>query len=199
MTRPRSILGFSGSLRRGSFNTKLLRHFARTLPEGVAFSEAEIGDVPPFDADSMTPGNFPSPVGRLIAQVGEADAIVFATPEYNYSIPGVLKNAIDWISREKPSPFAGKPIAIMSASTSLMGGVRAQYHLRQVLVFLDAHPVNKPEIIVGSAPSRFDDAGNLTDDTTSALVADLVASLLRWEEQLVRGSGHASTRDAVIS
>jgi chromate reductase len=181
---PVNVLGISGSLREKSYNTLLLRHFAGSLPERVTFTEARIGDLPLFDADDLDRSGLPEPALRLIAQIRSAQAVVFATPEYNYSVPGVLKNAIDWVSREKPSPFAGKAVAIMSASTSMLGGVRAQYHLRQIMVFLDAHPINKPEVFLSQAPQRFDADGRLIDQAATGLVAELAATLLAWAAQL---------------
>lgn len=189
------VLGFAGSLRRGSYNRLLLRQFARALPEHVAYAEAEIGDVPLFNADVWHAEGFPKTVVRLIEQVGEADAFAFATPEYNFSVPGVLKNAIDWVSRSKAHPFKGKPVAMMSASTSLLGGARAQYHLRQILVYLDAHPVNRPEVFVSKAPERFDAEGRLTDEVAAKLVDELAAALLDWQNRLAdRAAGTAPGR-----
>lgn len=189
----RKILGFSGSLRQDSFNTRLLAHFGANLPTHVDFEVAQIGAIPHFDADVLQADGFPEPVAQLITAVRNADAVVFATPEYNFSIPGVLKNAIDWVSRDKGAPFKGKPVAMMSASTGILGGVRAQYHLRQVMVFLDAHPINKPEIFLGSAAQKFDDTGRLTDPIAIELVAGLTTALLDWQRQLAPREGAGAT------
>ena len=180
---PIRILGFSGSLRAGSYNSMMLSHFASRLPDHVSYEQAQIADLPHFDADLMADG-FPKPAERLVAQAQAADAVVFATPEYNFSVPGVLKNAIDWVSRGKPAPLAGKPVAIMSASTSMLGGARGQYHLRQMLVFLDAHPVNKPEIFINFAPQKFDDTGALTDTVAAGLGGDMISALLQWQAMI---------------
>lgn len=179
-----NILGFVGSLRRESFNRSLMQNFVDALPAHADYTEASISDLPHFNADVLNQHGLPPNVRELVDQANAADAIVFATPEYNFSVPGALKNAIDWISRHKPSPFGGKPVAIMSASTSLLGGVRAQYHLRQILVFLDAHPINKPEVFLANAASKLDEHGRLTDDVAVGLVKDLVGSLMNWRWQL---------------
>lgn len=168
MTR---IVGLCGSLRAQSWNRKLLNAFVEALPETATYSEADYADVPHFNADLVAESGTPDPVEALNAQIAAAEAIVIATPEYNYSVPGVLKNAIDWVSRAPEKPFAGKPVLILTASVSALGGVRAQYHLRQILVFLEAHALNRPEIFLSQAPSRFDEAGKLTDPVARDLLA----------------------------
>jgi chromate reductase len=110
--------------------------------------------------------------------------VIFATPEYNYSISGVLKNAIDWASRPPSQPFDGKPVAIMGVTGGLIGTARAQYHLRQILVYLNAHPINKPEVMIGQSAQRFDEAGRLTDEKTRAHVAAMLVSLRDWTRRL---------------
>ena len=169
------LVAFCGSLRKASFNRLALNAFTQRLPQGSALSTIEIGDWPLYDADVQAKG-FPDKVQAAQKLMMEADGIVFATPEYNYSIPGVLKNAIDWLSRMTPQPFAAKPIAMFSASMGPLGGGRAQYHLRQMLVFLDGRPVNKPEIMIGAAHTKFAD-GKFTDEVGAKLLADLGASL----------------------
>ncbi|HEX7315664.1 MAG TPA: NAD(P)H-dependent oxidoreductase [Pyrinomonadaceae bacterium] len=117
--------------------------------------------------------------------IREADAVLFVTPEYNYSIPGVLKNAIDWASRPYgDSAWSGKPAAIMGASIGTIGTARAQYHLRQVMVFLNMFPINQPEVMIGNASERFDSEGNLTDEQTRGYVGRLVQSLVDWTRRL---------------
>ena len=142
---PIKILGISGSLRKGSFNTAALRAAIELAPEGVTIIEADISDIPLYNEDVNAQGRPPS-VERFRQQIRDADALLFVTPEYNYSVPGVLKNAIDWASRPPEQPFAGKPAAIMGASPGVIGTARAQYHLRQIAVFLDLKVLNKPEV-----------------------------------------------------
>ena len=177
------ILGLSGSLRKGSYNTAALKTAQALAPEGVSIEIASIGGLPLYDADIQAQG-FPADVLSLAEQIRAADAVLIVTPEYNYSTSGVLKNAIDWISRVPNQPFAGKPIALMSASMSLHGGVRAQYHLRQIFVFLDGLVLNKPEVFIAQAHTRFDDQGTLTDEPTRGFVRQLVESLAVWTRNL---------------
>jgi chromate reductase, NAD(P)H dehydrogenase (quinone) len=171
------VLGVSGSLRKGSFNTALLRAAIAQTPAGMQIEVASIADIPPYDEDVRAQG-FPEPVARLRAQIVASDALLVVTPEYNYSVPGVLKNAIDWASRPPSPPFAGKALAIMGASSSVGGTMRAQYHLRQMAVYLDLHPLNKPEIFVKSAAGAFDAEGRLTDETTKKLVSQQLEALV---------------------
>lgn len=176
-------VGISGSLRQGSYNTALLRAAQALAPEGLAVEIADIRDIPLYDDDVRGKG-LPLSVQRFRGQLAAADAIIIATPEYNFSIPGVLKNAIDWASRPPDQPFAGKPVAIMGAAAGALGTARAQYHLRQVLVFLDGHPLNKPEVFVGSAPAKFGPDGELADGPTRDFVAQQMRALLDWARRL---------------
>jgi chromate reductase len=169
------LLGISGSLRKDSFNTALLRAARELAPEGVSIDIADIASLPLYNEDVRAQG-FPPPAETLRRQIREADALLIATPEYNYSIPGVLKNAIDWASRPPEQPFDGKVIGIMGASPGRIGTARAQYHLRQCFVFLNATLLNKPEVMVGGAASVFKD-GALADAPTRQFVADLLKSL----------------------
>jgi chromate reductase len=184
------IVGLSGSLRKGSYNSAALRAAQALAPEGTVIEIAEIGDLPLYNDDVRAAG-YPAPVERLRRQIGEADAVLFVTPEYNYSVSGVLKNAIDWASRPPNQPFDGKPVAIMGASGGLFGTARAQYHLRQMLIFLNAFPVNKPEVMIGQAQTKFDEAGNLTDEATREFIRKLLVSLVSWTERL-KASGPKS-------
>ncbi|MCA1326682.1 NADPH-dependent FMN reductase [Herbaspirillum sp. alder98] len=170
------ILGISGSLRAKSINTAALRALYELLPPGVTLTEADISDLPLYNDDVREQG-WPAPVARLRQQIAEADAIIFATPEYNYSIPGVLKNAIDWASRPPEQPFAGKFAAIMGASPGAIGTARAQYHLRQIGVFLDLQFINKPEVMIGGAADRFDANGKLTHEPTREFLKTMVTAL----------------------
>ncbi len=180
------VVGLSGSLRRGSFNSAVLRAAQAMAPEGMTIETAEIGDLPLYNDDLRAAG-YPPPVERLRSELAGADAVLFVTPEYNYSIPGVLKNAIDWASRPPNQPFDGMPVAIMGASPGLLGTARAQYHLRQMLVFLNAFPLNKPEVMIGQAGSKIDENGSITDEPTREFIAKLLVSLKDWTHRL-RGS-----------
>ena len=184
------IVGLSGSLRKGSYNSAALRAAQALAPEGTVIEIAEIGDLPLYNDDVRAAG-YPAPVERLRGQIAQADAVLFVTPEYNYSVSGVLKNAIDWASRPPNQPFDGKPVAIMGASGGLFGTARAQYHLRQMLIFLNAFPVNKPEVMIGQAQTKFDEAGNLTDEATREFIRKLLVSLVSWTERL-KASGPKS-------
>lgn len=181
------MLGICGSLRAGSYNAAALRVAQKMAPQGVSVDIAEIGDLPHYDDDLRVAG-WPAPVARLRAQVAAADAILFSSPEYNYSVPGVLKNAIDWVSRPPDQPFAGKPAAILGASPGMLGTVRMQYHLRQIMVFLDMKTINKPEVMIGHCAERFDANGELTHAPTRELIVKLLESLRDWTRRLQRGA-----------
>lgn len=178
-----NVLGICGSLRKGSLNRAALAAAIEEAPEDVSITVAEIGDIPPYNEDVRAQG-FPEPVARLRKQIADADAILFASPEYNYSIPGVLKNAIDWASRPPDQPFAGKPAAVMGASPGMIGTARAQYHLRQCAVFLDLKMLTKPEVMIGGAGDKFDDAGRLTDDKTREFLRKQLEALAAWTRKL---------------
>ena len=180
------VLGISGSLRKGSFNSAALRAAQGLAPEGMTIDTAEIGDIPLYNEDLRSAGVPPS-VERLRGQIAAADALLFVSPEYNFSVPGVLKNAIDWASRPPNQPFNEKPLAIMGASGGPLGTARGQYHLRQVLYGLNAYVLNKPEVFIGQAGTKFDEAGNLTDQTTKDFIGKLLVALAAWTER-VRGS-----------
>jgi chromate reductase len=177
------ILGIAGSLRKDSFNRAALRAAQALAPEGAEVEIFDIDGIPAFSQDDE--GKPPSKVTELKEKVRAADAVLFVTPEYNYSIPGVLKNAIDWASRPYgDSAWEGKPVAVMGASIGILGTARAQYHLRQVFVFLNMHAVNRPEVMIGNAAERFDAEGNLTDETTGKLISQLLQNLAAWTRQL---------------
>jgi chromate reductase len=181
--RPLHVLGLSGSLRARSFNTAALRAAGSMLPAGCTFEIAPIGDLPLYDQDLMDKG-MPEPAVRLRAQIAKADALIIACPEYNYSVTGALKNAIDWASRGADHPLAGKPLAILGASGGMIGTARAQYHLRQICVFVNMHPINKPEVMIGQAQTKFDADLNLTDEPTRKILGDLVTALVAWTRRL---------------
>lgn len=179
MNRQIRILGIAGSLRRQSYNRAALRAATELVPDGVTIDIFELDEIPGFNQDEEQ--NPPTKVVELKKRIGEADAILIVTPEYNYSIPGVLKNAIDWASRPYgDSAWNGKPAAIMGASVGTIGTARAQYHLRQMMVFLNMFPINQPEVMIGNAPERFDEEGNLTDETTKDFIRQLLENLVDW-------------------
>jgi chromate reductase len=175
MSEPIKLVAFCGSLRKASFNRMALNAFIERLPAGTSAQIIEI-DWPLYNADIQAQG-FPDKVQAAQKAMIEADGLVLVTPEYNYGPSGVLKNAIDWLSRMTPQPFAAKPIAMFGASGGVLGTARAQYQLRQIMVFLDGRPVNKPEVMIGAAQTRFAD-GKLTDEATGKLLAELGASLV---------------------
>ncbi len=177
------ILGIPGSLRQASFNRFALVAAQALLPAGVSLDIFELAGIPVYnqDLDKQPPAR----VVEMKTRVRAADAILFATPEYNYSMPGVLKNAIDWASRPYgDSAWQGKPVAVMSASVGVLGGARAQYHLRQSFVFLNMYPVNQPEVLIANAAQRFNERGELTDETARDLIRKLLAELVAWTRKL---------------
>jgi len=183
MNRPITILGFAGSLRRNSYNKSLLRAAEELVPEDAVIEIFDLEGIPPFNQDSET--KMPEKVKEFKARIKAADAILIATPEYNYSIPGVLKNAIDWASRPYgDNSFHDKPVAVMSASIGMLGGARAQYHLRQTFVFLNMHPINAPEVTVNFADEKIDEDGRVTDGETREKIRQLLESLVAWTKRL---------------
>jgi len=176
-------LAVSGSLRKGSFNTAALRAAVELAPDGMSVEIADISQIPIYNEDVRQQG-FPAPVQKFREQILAADALIFATPEYNYSVPGVLKNAIDWASRPPDQPFNGKPVGIMGATPSLWGTARAQYHLRQSCVFLNMLPINKPEVLIAQAAAKFNDQGQLTDATTRDVIRQFMTALRDWTLRL---------------
>lgn len=177
------VLAISGSLRKGSFNTLTLHAMQDVAPEGMEFTYAEIGDIPLYNDDVRLAG-YPVQAQRFRAQVAAADGIVIATPEYNYSVSSALKNAIDWASRPPDQPFNNKPCALISASGGPTGGIRAQFHLRHILVALNAFPVNNPHVIVAGAPDKFDANGKFTDPVGKELMRQLLDNLVKWAKVL---------------
>jgi chromate reductase len=183
MAREIRILGIAGSLRKGSFNRGALRAAVELAPEGATVEVFELDGLPGFDQDQEQ--NPPAKVAELKQKIREADAILFVTPEYNYSVPGVLKNAIDWASRPYgDSAWNGKPAAIMGASIGGIATARAQYHLRQMMVFLNMFPINQPEVMIGNAGEKFDADGNLTDETTRGYIGKLLQNLVDWTNRI---------------
>ena len=180
-----NVLAICGSLRTGSYNRAALRTAIELKPPGMTIATADIGAFPLYNEDVRAQG-FPPVIDIFRRQIRAADALLFATPEYNYSMSGVLKNAIDWASRPPDQPFAGKPVAIMGAAAGMAGSARAQYDLRRSCVFLDMHPVNRPEVLIGQAHTKFDADGRYTDEVGRGLIRDLLVALEQWTRQIGR-------------
>ena len=177
------VLAFSGSLRKASFNAGLLDAAKESVPQGLSLEIVPLAPIPLYNADLDGPGA-PEPVRMFKERIARADALLIATPEYNYSVPGVLKNAIDWASRPaKQSPLDGKPVAMMGAG-GIGGTVRAQMHLRQILLFNGCLVLSKPEVYVMRAWEKFDVAGRLLDDPTREQIRALLEALLAWMRRL---------------
>ncbi len=176
------ILGISGSLRKASWNTAVLHAVAEMLPEGHSLEIAEIGDLPLVNQDLEQDGKYPAPVERLRQQILKADALLFATPEYNASIPAPLKNAIDWASRPANS-FTGKPAGIIGVSPGMLGTARAQYPLRQTLSVLSLQMLGHPEVFIGGAGQKFSD-GKLTDQATRDALGKMLATFIVFAERV---------------
>jgi len=179
-----SILGFAGSLRRDSFNKAILRAALELTPPEAELKIFDLEGIPPFNQDlEDRPAEA---VKAFKSAIRAADALLIATPEYNYSIPGVLKNAIDSASRPYgDNPFDGKPVAIMGASVGMLGTARAQYHLRQSCVFLNMHPLNRPEVMVPFAQDKVDPEGRLTDAKTREKIGELLVALTAAAKKLI--------------
>ena len=173
------ILGISGSLRQGSFNRAALRTAQDLAPAGMTIDVFDIAPIPLYNEDVRQNG-FPPPVEELRTRIKQADGLLIVTPEYNYSIPGVLKNAIDWASRPPEQPFDGKPVGIMGASAGIHGTSRAQYHLRQCFVFLNGLVMNRPEVMIPAAQNKFDASGKLTDQQTREFIIAHLAAFKEW-------------------
>ena len=183
MSKPVHILGIAGSLRSESYNRAVLHASMQLVLNGATLEIFELDGIPGFNQDDEQ--NPPAKVLELKSRIREADAVLIVTPEYNYSVPGVLKNAIDWASRPYgDSAWDGKPVAIMGASIGAIGTARAQYHLRQMFVFLNMFPINQPEVMIGNASERFDAAGHLTDETTKGLIRQLLQNLVDWTQRI---------------
>ncbi len=183
MEKQFKILAFAGSLRKESYNKALVRAALEIAPENVRIEVFDLEGIPPFNNDDIN--NPPRQVLEFKEKIRNSDALLIASPEYNYSIPGVLKNAIDWASRPpKGNPLEDKPVAIMSASTGRLGGARAQYHLRQAFVFLNMHPINRPEVMLSQAANNIDANGKLTNEETRTLIRQLLEALVAWTNRL---------------
>jgi chromate reductase, NAD(P)H dehydrogenase (quinone) len=184
---PMNVLGFAGSLRKASFNRMLLRSAVELAPSGMTIDTFELDLIPQYNGDVEALGD-PEPVAEWKEAIQRADAILVVTPEYNYGIPGVLKNAIDWASRPPgKSVLNGKPAAIMGASPGSFGTSRAQLQLRQAFLFTQTLAVLQPEVLVAKAHEKFDAEGRLTDEPTRKFVRQLLEALWAWTERLRRG------------
>ena len=181
---PLRLVTLVGSLRRLSLHAGMAASLQELAPDNVVVTALpSVGLLPHYDADVQAQG-FPQSVLDLGKAIAEADGVIIVTPEYNYSVPGVLKNALDWLSRLTPAPFVGKPVAIQTASPGIFGGARAQYHLRQSMVFLDAQVLNKPEVMVGGAASKIDVEGKkITDAPTREIIAAQLKAFALFAEQ----------------
>jgi len=175
------VLAMSGSLRKGSYNTAVVRACAALAPDGMTFDILDLAPVPLFSQDVEAAG-MPDAVRDARERIAAADGVLIATPEYNSSIPGVLKNALDWFSRPPAHPFVGKPLAIIGASPGRLGTARAQLHLRQIMGRLNAVILTGPEVLISGADQAIGEDGSFTDDATASFVRQLLAdfaSLIR--------------------
>jgi chromate reductase len=172
------ILGICGSLRKASLNMAALRACNELLPQGMALQITSIADIPMYNQDVFDAG-MPEPVKRLRGEIAAADGILLASPEYNFSVSGPLKNAIDWASRTPNQAFQDKPVAMFSATQGPVGGARNQYDLRRILTQLWAYPLPRPEVFIGNAAGKFAD-GKLTDETTRKFLGELLAGFKDW-------------------
>jgi chromate reductase len=172
-----ALLGICGSMRKASLNRALLRAIAQELPSGTTMTIQESLDLPIFNSDLTDP----EPVTALKKAVASADGVVFAVPEYNYSIPGGLKNALDWLSRPTATaPLRGKPVGLVGAATGMSGTIRAQTHIRQMFVYSDTPCMNQPEVLIPRAHERFDTEGRLTDESTRVLLSKFAAAMVAF-------------------
>jgi chromate reductase, NAD(P)H dehydrogenase (quinone) len=179
MERIFHFVALSGSLRKGSFNTMALHAAQKLTPDHIHIEQLSILQIPFFNQD-LYDVQFPEEVEKLNDAIQKADAVLIFTPEYLYSVPGVLKNVLDFISRSPKKPFHMKPVGILGASIGLLGTARAQYHLRQIMVNLNAMVMNKPEIMITQAHTKFDESGNITDHQTKELLQQYILSLAEF-------------------
>jgi len=177
-----NVISICGSLRKGSYNRMVMNLLPGYAPEGMKITEAPpFSEFPLYNADFENSSGFPAPVQKLAEAVRAADGVIFVSPEYNFSIPGGLKNAIDWVSRLPSQPFAGKPIALQSAAAGILGGGRMQYDLRRCMIFLDALTLNKPEIFIGNCSQRIDEkTGQIKDEQTVGFIKQQLAAFAKF-------------------
>lgn len=179
-----SVLGICGSLRQQSYNLNALRAAGELMPEGMALTITRFDGIPLFNQD-LEAQAIPDAVLQLAQQIRDADALLIATPEYNFSISGVLKNAIDWLSRQKPQPFKDKPATLMSATLGPVGGARHQYEVRKILGCLEALVMPKPEVFINLCQPKFDAEGRLVDAAARKAVADQMAAFGLWTGRML--------------
>ena len=177
------VLGVCGSLRKASLSMAALRACKDLMPAGMSLQIANIGDIPMYNQDVFDAG-IPAPAKRFYDEIAAADGVLIATPEYNFSLPPVLKNAIDWVSKMPKQPFDNKPIAVFSASQGPLGGARVQYDVRKILVQLWGLVLPRPEVFIGAAQTKFDKDGKLTDEATRKFLTDLLAGFKPWIERM---------------
>ncbi|MQB07256.1 NAD(P)H-dependent oxidoreductase [Agrobacterium tumefaciens] len=177
------VVGICGSLREGSLNMLALKNAQKLAPEGMEISVEPISDIPLYNDDVRKSG-LPASVVQLRQKIAEADAVLLSSPEYNYSVSGVLKNTLDWVSRAPEPPMEEKPVAILGASIGMLGTARGQYHLRQILVYMNCFTLNKPEVFIGFAEKKFDESGELTDPAAVKLIIDQLVALKKLSERL---------------
>ncbi len=177
MEKKIKIIGMTGSLRKASYNKGVLRYIEEIVPAGVEYKNIDVSNLPFYNEEYDETG-YPDAVMALKEELKEADAVLLATPEYNYSIPPVLKNALDWVSRGEEKPLAGKRAALLSVTIGPLGGARVQYHLRQTLLALDVTVMNRPELFIANAKEKFDAEGNLQDEKTKKYTKRLLDALI---------------------
>ncbi len=177
-----NVISICGSLRKGSYNAMVQRLLPSLKPDGMTITPSPgFGDFPLYNADIQNSTGFPASVNALADAIRAADGVIFCTPEYNFTIPGGLKNAIDWLSRLQNQPFGGKPVALQSASAGPVGGARVQYDMRKAMAALDAHVLNKPEIFIGNCASKFDEnTGELKDEPTRGFLKQQLAAFVTY-------------------
>ncbi len=177
-----NVITICGSLRKGSYNRLVMNALPALAPDGMQIKEAPpFTEFPLYNADIQNSTGFPAAVNALAAAIRAADGVIFNTPEYNFGIPGGLKNAIDWVSRLPNQPFAGKPIALQSASPGPVGGARVQYDMRRSMVFLDALTLNKPEIFIGNCAQRLDEkTGKISDEQTIGFIKQQLVAFAQF-------------------
>lgn len=178
-----NIVALSGSLRSKSYNHAALKAAASLAPAGMTIKIVDYSGIPLYNGDLQAQG-FPASVEALRAEIAAADGLLIASPEYNFSVSGVLKNAIDWLSRTNPQPFKGKPTAILSATMGPLGGARSQYDLRKIIGGLEANVLTKPEVFIGACHTRFDEQGALNDEATRKIIGEQMVAFRSWILQL---------------